>query len=95
MQPSGALSTSVKGQRIHQVQSFNQVLEVGCCQRLKRDIIVHVPEDFESLPRKTVISYFVSKNFEFDQVPENFRNEFMISEFDYKKALDRYRIEYK
>ena len=45
--------------------------------------------------RKTVISWFVSQDFEFSEVPEIYKKDLFINEYDYNRQLDRYRVEYK
>jgi len=47
----------------------------------------------KKLARKRMISFFVAKDFEFSDVPENIRSILFISNFEYTRELNKYRVQ--
>ena len=49
----------------------------------------------KKLARKRMISFFVAKDLEFNAIPENIKSLLFISDYEYTRALNKYRVEMK
>ena len=47
----------------------------------------------KKLARKRMVSFFVAKDFEFSEIPANYKSDLFITEYQYNKALNKYRVE--
>ena len=47
----------------------------------------------KKLARKRMISLLVARDFEFSEIPELYKKDLFITEYEYNKALNKYRVE--
>ena len=70
-------------------QEFNTEYSITKKQVKKANI-----EFRKKVARKKMISFYVAQDFEFDEVPENIRSILFITDYEYTRALQKYRIEF-